>query len=64
MQRGGVGDLLGVPGKMGLSGASESSESESESGFGGAALEGEFEEGEVVGKTGLSGASERSESES
>ena len=62
MQRGWVGDLLGVPGQTGLSGAEE--RSESESGFGGAALEGGVEEVGVVGTTGLPGASERSSSES
>lgn len=56
-----MGVLLGVPGQTGLSGAEDRSESESESGFGGAALEGEVG---VVGRTGLSGASERSSSES
>lgn len=50
---------MGVPGQTGLSGAEE--RSESESGVGGAVLEGGVG---VVGRTGLSGASERSSSES
>ncbi len=59
VQRGGVGEALGLSGQMGLVGASERSESESW----GAVVEVWKEVGKV-GKTGLSGASERSSSAS